>query len=72
MKMSNKVIGTYQKPNGGTFTVTEEDYQQMRAMTDEEVHKAALSDPDAQPLTEEQLQKLKPVNPNPWKPASHG
>ncbi len=72
MKMSNKIIGTYKKSDGSTFTVTEDDYKEMRKMTDEEVHEAALSDPDAQPLTEEELKKLKPVNPNLRKPASHG
>jgi putative transcriptional regulator len=30
-------------------------------MTDEEDHAAALSDPDAQPLTEEQLKRMKRV-----------
>ena len=33
----------------------------MRPMTDEEVHAAALEDPDAQPLTEERLARMKPV-----------
>jgi len=31
----------------------------MRPMTDEEVHAAALADPDAQPLTEERLAAMK-------------
>jgi putative transcriptional regulator len=35
----------------------------MRAMTDEEVRTAALSDPDAQPLSEEQLKRMKRVSP---------
>ena len=33
----------------------------MRPMTDEEVHAAALADPDAQPLTEERLAHMKRV-----------
>ena len=33
-------------------------------MTEEALHDAALSDPDAQPLTEEQLKHFKRVNPN--------
>ena len=33
----------------------------MRPMTDEEVHAAALADPDAQPLTEERLAGIKQV-----------
>jgi putative transcriptional regulator len=33
----------------------------MRPMTDDEVHVATLNDPDAQPLTEERLARMKPV-----------
>lgn len=33
-------------------------------MSDKELHKRALSDPDAQPLTKEQLKHFKRVNPN--------
>jgi putative transcriptional regulator len=33
----------------------------LRPMTDAEVHAAALSDPDAQPLTAEQLAHMKPT-----------
>jgi len=33
----------------------------MRPMTEAEIEAAALSDPDAQPLTEEQLARAKPV-----------
>lgn len=33
----------------------------MRPMTEEEVHAAALADPDAQPLTPERLAKMKRV-----------
>jgi putative transcriptional regulator len=33
----------------------------MRPMTDEEIHAAALADPDAQPLTEECLARMKRV-----------
>jgi putative transcriptional regulator len=33
----------------------------MRPMTDEEVHAAALADPDAQPLIEERLARMKRV-----------
>jgi len=39
------------------------DWDRLDAMTDEEVHAAALSDPDALPLTEEQLAHMKPVSP---------
>jgi len=37
------------------------DWDRVRAMTDEEVTRAALSDPDAQPLTEEQLRRMRRV-----------
>lgn len=37
------------------------DWERVRAMTDEEVLRAALSDPDAQPLTPEQLARMRPI-----------
>ncbi len=37
------------------------DWSRADAMTDEEIHAAALADPDAQPLTEEQVREMKPV-----------
>jgi putative transcriptional regulator len=40
--------------------VPEQDWTRLDAMTDEEVHAAALSDPDAQPMTEEELRQMKP------------
>ncbi|MBL1259747.1 MAG: hypothetical protein COB33_004340 [Thiotrichaceae bacterium] len=58
-----KIIGTYKKTDGTTFTVKEDDYTKMREMTEEEVHEAALSDPDAQPLTSEELARFRRVNP---------
>jgi putative transcriptional regulator len=39
------------------------DWPRLDAMTDEAVHAAALADPDAQPMTEEQLARLRPVSP---------
>jgi putative transcriptional regulator len=38
------------------------DWARLDAMTDEEVMAAALSDPDAQPLSLEQLAKMKRVS----------
>jgi putative transcriptional regulator len=35
------------------------DWARLEAMSDEEAHAAALADPDAQPLTEERLAKMK-------------
>lgn len=37
------------------------DWRRFDALTDEEAHAAALKDPDAQPLTEEALARMKPV-----------
>ena len=40
-------------------SVDKTDWARVDAMTDDEVMAAALSDPDAQPLTEEQLGRMK-------------
>jgi putative transcriptional regulator len=37
------------------------DWSRFDALTDEEIHAAALADPDAQPLTEERLARMKRV-----------
>ena len=37
------------------------DWSRFDAMTDAQRHAAALSDPDAQPLTEEELARMKPT-----------
>jgi putative transcriptional regulator len=37
------------------------DWSRFDALTDEQVHAAALADPDAQPLTEERLARMKRV-----------
>ena len=37
------------------------DWSRFDALTDEEVHTAALADPDAQPLTEERLARMERV-----------
>ena len=39
--------------------MSREDMARLDAMTEEEIHAAALSDPDAQPLTEEQLSRMR-------------
>ena len=36
-------------------------WSRFDALTDEEAHAAALADPDAQPLTEERLARMKRV-----------
>jgi putative transcriptional regulator len=40
---------------------TKHDWSRFDAMTEEEKHAAALSDPDAQPITEEKWKRMKPV-----------
>jgi putative transcriptional regulator len=40
---------------------TKHDWSRADAMTEEQIHAAALADPDAQPLTPERLAKMKPV-----------
>lgn len=45
-------------PDGSERPFSEE---QMRHMTEEEIHAAALSDPDALPMTEEELRNARPV-----------
>ena len=40
------------------------DEKALREMTEDELHDAALSDPDAQPLTTDELKHFKRVNPN--------
>ena len=37
------------------------DWEQVDAMTEEDIRAAALSDPDAQPVTSEELEEFKPV-----------
>jgi len=59
-----KILGTFKKTDGSTVTVTEEVFKESDKMTEEEVRAGALSDPDAQPSTKEQLKKFKRVNPD--------
>jgi putative transcriptional regulator len=40
---------------------TRHDWRPVDALTEEQVHAAALADPDAQPLTEERLAKMRRV-----------
>jgi putative transcriptional regulator len=49
-------------PDGATRPLEDKtDWQRLREMTDDEVHAAALADPDAQPLTEERLARMRRV-----------
>ncbi len=60
----SKILGTFRKKDGSSITVTEDVFKESDEMTAEEIHQGALSDPDAQPATEEQLKKFKRVNPH--------
>lgn len=47
-------------PDGDTKPLASKtDWSRLEAMSDEDIHAAAVSDPDAQPLTEEQLKKMR-------------
>jgi putative transcriptional regulator len=51
-------------PDGTTRRLrSKTDWTAFDAMSDEEAYKAALSDPDAQPLTRQQLAKMRRVSP---------
>jgi putative transcriptional regulator len=51
-------------PDGTTRPLARKtDWTAFDALTDEEIHKAALADPDAQPLTEAQLARMRRVSP---------
>ena len=43
------------KDNRDTYGMTPDDWKRQRAMTDDEITAAAHSDPDAQPVTPEQV-----------------
>ncbi len=45
--------------DAGTTMTTRHDWTQADALTDEQIHAAALADPDAQPLTQERLATMK-------------
>lgn len=46
----------------GDLPIGKTDWDRLKAMTEEEINAAALSDPDCPPLTEEQLSRFKRVN----------
>jgi putative transcriptional regulator len=48
-------------PNGSKPIEDKTDWARLRAMTDEEVTSAAMSDPDARPMTPEQLRTARRV-----------
>src|SRR5258708_6366485 len=58
-KNSTSKVVRYSRDN---LPIDKTDWARIDAMTDEEVVAAALSDPDAQPLTPEQLSKMRRVS----------
>jgi putative transcriptional regulator len=58
MKHGSTVKKSVKKKASDTF-----DWSRFDAMTAEERHAAALADPDAQPLTEDQARQMKPLSP---------
>jgi putative transcriptional regulator len=49
-------------PNGTTRPLPDRtDWSRVDAMTDEEVHSAAMADPDARPMTPEEMARARPV-----------
>jgi putative transcriptional regulator len=69
MKSKHQKGAALQKQNvasrkvGGTRSTTKYDWRAFDALTDEEIMRRALSDPDAQPLSDAQLQRMKRPNP---------
>jgi putative transcriptional regulator len=61
MKSKHQGIAAQQK--AATKRTTKYDWRAFDALTDEEVVRRALSDPDAQPLSDAQLQRMRRPNP---------
>jgi putative transcriptional regulator len=51
------------EPGGFKESAEQYDWSAADALTDEEIVRAALADPDAQPLSDAQLQRMKRPNP---------
>ena len=47
--------------DGNTTTKARRDWSRADAMSDEQIHRAALADPDAQPLSEQRLAKMRQI-----------
>jgi putative transcriptional regulator len=49
-------------PDGSTRSLEDKtDWERLHSMSDEDVQAAAMADPDAQPLTDEQLARMRPI-----------
>ena len=60
--MSNSNTSKAVRYNSNNLPPDKTDWARIEAMTDEEVTAAALSDPDAQPLTPQQLARMRRVS----------
>jgi putative transcriptional regulator len=70
--MSNGNITKFELDPSRPPTLTPEEQARLYAMTEEEIHAAALSDPDNLPLTSEELQQFERVpNPKPIREKLH-
>lgn len=58
--MSDDDIVRYHR-SSGAFRTSDAERARLEAMTDQEIEAAAKSDPDARPLTDEQLARMKRV-----------
>jgi putative transcriptional regulator len=62
-QMSKDATSKFVRYSSNNLPPGKTDWAKVKAMTDEEVHAAALSDPDAQPMTAEQLARMRPALP---------
>jgi putative transcriptional regulator len=58
--MSKTATGKIVRYSRNNLPPSETDWTKVKAMTEEEILARALADPDAQPLTPEQLARMKP------------
>ena len=57
--MSKNVTGKIVRYSRDTLPPSRTDWDKVMAMTDEEIRARALADPDAQPMTAEELARMK-------------
>jgi len=61
--MSKSATGKIVRYSRDNLPPSRTDWDKVMAMTDEEIHARALADPDAQPMTAEELARMRPVVP---------
>jgi hypothetical protein len=65
--MSKSATGKIVRYSRDNLPPSKTDWAKVMAMTDEEIRARALADPDAQPLTPEELARMRPALPHPKK-----